>query len=509
MPNVRRGKNMTGLVAYLAGPGRSNEHTDPHLVAGSAPIMAWWDTATLSHQDALDIGRELSQPVRIYDTEIPAGYVWHCSLSLPPQEEKLTDQKWGEIATDFMREMGFIDVEGKADVRWAAVHHGASKGGNDHIHLAVNLVRLDGTKADTYKDWPRSQSVSRELEKRHGLIQVVEGRGAPGVTPEQEHHAQKRGRSEAERITIARTIRGAASGAFTEAEFVRRARAAGLILQPSFTDPELTKLRGYAAALEPPEGFEPTFYAGSKAARDLGLGELRKGWRDSEENRAEALLEWRAAKYNRPPIGAAEQQEARTTEDLAASGAVDELRQRMAAVPLSDHEQFRQLAHDLAGVYAAWSRDLGGAAGAHMARMADELAKSSQVSRSHYQRSSSVGPMGVRTATVLALAMSRGGPSGQLAAFTLVSHLTRQVYEHNRDRKDLMREHSMRDAVNADLRKVGARLEKLAAASSQPGMAAEVGTAGPARRAPSVVGPQARAATAAQRTKEAGADLSR
>ena len=65
MPNVRRGKNMTGLVAYLAGPGRENEHMDPHLVAGSAPIMAWWDTATLTHQDALDIGRELSQPARI------------------------------------------------------------------------------------------------------------------------------------------------------------------------------------------------------------------------------------------------------------------------------------------------------------------------------------------------------------------------------------------------------------------------------------------------------------
>ena len=181
----------------------------------------------------------------------------------------------------------------------------------------------------------------------------------------------------------------------------------------------------------------------------------------------------------------------------------------MAEVPLSDNEQFRQLAHDLAGVYAAWSRDLQGPAADHMARMADELAKSSQVSPDRYQRSSTVGPMGMRTATVLALAMSKGGPTSQLAAFTLVSHLTRQVYEHNRDRKDLIRQESMRAAVNADLQVVGRRLEKLAAAPSQPGLAAEVGTAGPARRAPSVVGSQVPASTRARQSKEAGADLSR
>lgn len=508
MPNVRRGKNMTGLVSYLAGPGTENEHTDPHLVAGSAPIMSWWDTATLSHQDALDIGRELTQPSRVYDTTIPAGYVWHTSLALHPTEGELGNEKWGQIATEFMRDMGFIDVEGKADVRWAAFHHGASKGGNDHIHLAVNLVRQDGTKADTYKDWPRAQKVARDLEKRHGLLQVVEGRGTMGVTPEQTHHAERRGRTEAERITVARTIRGAASGAHTEAEFIRRARDAGLILQPSFTDPELTQLRGYAAALEPPEGFAPTFYAGSKAARDLGLGELRKGWRDTEQNRAEAILEWRAAKYGRPVIGPKETAAERSPEDLAATGAVDELRKRMAEVPPQDHEEFRRLAHDLAGVYAAWSQDLEGPAAAHMERMADELAKSSQVSRDHYQRSSSVGPMGLRTATVLALAMSRGGPQSKLAAFTLVSHLTRQVYEHNRDRKDLIREESMKAAVAQDLRVVGSRLEKLAAAPSQP-LAPELATHGPALGSSPVTGTHVPRATRERTMKESGAHLSR
>ena len=40
MPNITRGGRMTGLLVYLAGPGRNNEHSNPHLVAGDAAIMA-------------------------------------------------------------------------------------------------------------------------------------------------------------------------------------------------------------------------------------------------------------------------------------------------------------------------------------------------------------------------------------------------------------------------------------------------------------------------------------
>nr|WP_015062420.1 hypothetical protein [Arthrobacter sp. J3.37]AFK89249.1 Relaxase/mobilization nuclease family protein [Arthrobacter sp. J3.37] len=32
IPNITKGTRMHGLIAYLAGPGRANEHTEPHLV---------------------------------------------------------------------------------------------------------------------------------------------------------------------------------------------------------------------------------------------------------------------------------------------------------------------------------------------------------------------------------------------------------------------------------------------------------------------------------------------
>lgn len=32
---INEGGNSAGLMQYLVGPGRANEHTRPHLVAGS------------------------------------------------------------------------------------------------------------------------------------------------------------------------------------------------------------------------------------------------------------------------------------------------------------------------------------------------------------------------------------------------------------------------------------------------------------------------------------------
>ena len=40
MPNVVRGERMGGLMVYLTGKGRRNEHTEPHLVAGDSAMMA-------------------------------------------------------------------------------------------------------------------------------------------------------------------------------------------------------------------------------------------------------------------------------------------------------------------------------------------------------------------------------------------------------------------------------------------------------------------------------------
>ncbi|MEV8212068.1 relaxase/mobilization nuclease domain-containing protein, partial [Streptomyces sp. NPDC079189] len=191
-------------MTYLAGEGRANEHTEQHLVAGDHAIMARHGYAVLDAAAAREIGVALDTPrvaygvevtrqVRVADPETGevhndrvAADVWHCSLSLRAEEGQLSDEQWGTIAQQFVDRMGFTEASGKAPCRWVAVRHGLSKNGNDHVHIAVSLVREDGTKATTHNDYKRAQELCRTLEVEHGLMPVdsrERGMGERGVKP--------------------------------------------------------------------------------------------------------------------------------------------------------------------------------------------------------------------------------------------------------------------------------------------------------------------------------------
>ncbi|MCU1510895.1 MAG: Short chain fatty acid transporter, partial [Arthrobacter sp.] len=107
IPNITQGDRMAGLMIYLAGPGRANEHEEPHLVAGDSALMAWHDDNELNRDAALDIANALDRAKQFFDTEVDGGHVFHCSLSLAAEEGQLSDERWGAIADEFMKEMDF------------------------------------------------------------------------------------------------------------------------------------------------------------------------------------------------------------------------------------------------------------------------------------------------------------------------------------------------------------------------------------------------------------------
>src|SRR5436190_11948556 len=134
---------MGGLLAYLVGAGRSNEHQHPHLVAGCGPVMALYGERELDRRVGLAIGRELDAPRRAFGTRVlvavkdrdghHAGrrdaHVWHCSLSLHADEGELSDERWGQIASELVSELGFAGSDGEAGCPWVAVRHGLAKAG--------------------------------------------------------------------------------------------------------------------------------------------------------------------------------------------------------------------------------------------------------------------------------------------------------------------------------------------------------------------------------------------
>ena len=222
-------------------------------------------------------------------------------LSLRAEEGQLSDEKWGAIAEDFANRMGFTETSGKASCRWVAVRHGLSTNGNDHVHIAVSLVREDGTKASTHNDFSRAQDVCRDLEREYGL-ELLESRsqgiGERGVKPAERERAIRTDSVEVDAHKMERTVWAAATAAVDEGEFVRRLRRGGVLIRPRYAAGRDDVVAGYSVAVRPDAGEKPIWYGGGRLARDLNLPRLREGWPASPQTAQGAVDEWRTTAKN-------------------------------------------------------------------------------------------------------------------------------------------------------------------------------------------------------------------
>jgi hypothetical protein len=472
MPNVTRGDRMAGLMTYLVGKGRANEHTEPHLVAGDQALMAWHDDAELGEDAARSIARHLDRPRTSYGVEVKGGHVWHASLSLRAEEGMRTDEEWGAIARDFVTAMGFDDNEGtKAPCRWVAVRHGVSKAGNDHIHIAVNLVREDGTKASIHHDFHRAQTAVRALEVKYGLEQLesttperstrgyspaeqarVEERAAKFAEKKYEQQAERSGgtmpswteldgkerqsrvaaevRLNVPRNDLARSVRGAATSSESEAEFVRRMRRSGLLVRPRFADGRTDVVTGYSVAARPQNGERPIWYGGGHLGRDLTLPRLREGWPDTPTGATEAAAEWSAAKRGRRVVAPGRESSEPDPELWSRyTREVGELRDKLRSVPLDDRETWQRVARETSGALAAWSNAVESEPG-DLAAASDALSKSAQTFR-RPQRPQRAGLASVGGAAMLLASAARGGqgPAAQAALLRQLMNLSAAVYD--------------------------------------------------------------------------------
>jgi len=484
MPNITRGDDMEGLLRYLAGPGRSDEHTDPHLVAGDSAVMTFYDDAALSPAAAIAVARDLDHPRRALGVEVPGGSVWHCSLSLKADEGQLTDEKWAAIATDFVEGMGFTETSRRAACRWVAVHHGLSKAGNDHIHLAISLAREDGTRASIWNDRPRAQELAGVLERRHGL-QVLEsrtaGRGDRGIKPGEREIAARGGAAEPARRTLERTVRAAGAAAADEAEFVRRLRRAGLLARPRFAAGRDDVVAGYSVALRPAqpapgeEAKASVFYGGGHLARDLTLPRLRADWPDTPEHASAAAAEWKAAGRGSPASSAGREAAEidpalwqRCAEEVAA------MREHLRAVPVDDVATWAHVARQTSGAFAAWSLRVEATPGP-LAEAASALASSAQVRAHRVQDAllSTSNPSWARGAAMVLAAAAEGGdgPVGQAVLVRQLRNTVRALYDAHAASGEAHRAEQIAAVMRAQV--TGLRAPAVSAGSSTPAVEVE------------------------------------
>ncbi|MFF6786872.1 relaxase/mobilization nuclease domain-containing protein [Streptomyces sp. NPDC012510] len=275
IPRVHeRGKRTIGLLYYLYGPGTHEEHIHPHLVA------AWDSLAPDPGRDPNatygDLQRLLDQPVDMLAKEDrPAEHVWHLSVRAAPEDPILSDEQWGEIARRMVVATGIAPDGDSAGCRWAAVRHA-----DDHIHIIATIVREDGRQARLRYDGKRSQAEARKIEADYGLrrLNTGDGTAAKRPTSAERHKAEREGRERPAREELRETVRQAAAGARSEAEFFDRLAAAGVLIHRRVAPSG--DLLGYKVALpdDRNEDKEPVFYAGSTLAPDLSLPRIRQRW---------------------------------------------------------------------------------------------------------------------------------------------------------------------------------------------------------------------------------------
>ncbi len=227
-----RGEHVQPLLHYLFGPGRREEHTDPHIVAG------WRHPADLEpplrpdgKRDFTKLAGLLLQPQAALGKRAYARPVWHCSMRAAPEDRLLSDDEWASIAHDVMHRTG-LSPYGQEDeaVRWVAVRHG-----DDHIHLVAMLARQDGGKPSLSWERYKVRAACLAAEQHYGLRSTApaDRTAARRPTRAENEKAARRGLDEAPRITLRRQVTTAAASANSEQEFFTRLGQAGLLARPS------------------------------------------------------------------------------------------------------------------------------------------------------------------------------------------------------------------------------------------------------------------------------------
>jgi hypothetical protein len=439
---VYRGDRIRGLVEYLFGSGRHEEHKDPHIVGAWDPDLV--SDRTLDGFQRRMLAELLDAPRTLHDVPaVAGGHVYHVPVALHAEDGKLTDAQWREVTEAIAERLGFTPdkATGRAGCRWVAVHHGPAGDGRDHVHFAVSLIREDGSIARTSNDFRTLSKLRQDFEARYNLKVRTRsgGAGLPGQHRGEQRAAAERGEVEAPRVALARTVRGCAVAARSEAEFVSRLAMASLSPRARWA-PGGRAVVGYSVALpghHNPSG-DPIRYGGGKLAPDLTLPALRRRWAGSVDRDQAVSEEQRAQAWRTTNPAAGEDAVVRAGAWERAGEVIATARTELAGLDPRDEAAWAALAGETSGVLASLADQLGrrGPRARSLDAAADALARAAQQPRS--------GPPARRPepARVLAGAArvaadaylaGQGGPVGVMVLMQQVGRLVDTIHQAHDD----------------------------------------------------------------------------
>ncbi|MFD9066003.1 relaxase/mobilization nuclease domain-containing protein [Kitasatospora purpeofusca] len=280
VPDVSTGSRTRGLLSYLFGPGRRDEHADPHIVAAFAmPGLPNPGRSPLDqHHQLLDqLADYLDQPVRAREMRLGATvpqHVWHCPVRTAPGDRYLTDAEWAEVARRIVHATGIAPDGDDKGCRWIAVRHA-----DDHIHIMATSVREDGRRPRNKRDGQRAQTECRKIEKELGLRQLNSGdhTAAPMPTSAEQAKAQRTGHQQTAKEWLQEQAQAVAAAVRDEQEYFSTLTALGIQVRYRI-GPESGDVIGYSLARPGDVNAQgqPVYFGGSKLSPDLSINRLRE-----------------------------------------------------------------------------------------------------------------------------------------------------------------------------------------------------------------------------------------
>ncbi|MFI5064429.1 MAG: hypothetical protein ACHP9Z_10685, partial [Streptosporangiales bacterium] len=279
---VTRGSNVRCLLYYLYGPGKANEHTDPHLVAGFGdPAELEPERLRGGYRDFRRLAGLLNQPLAALNGDNYPKPVWHCSVRAAPEDRMLSDAEWGRVAAHIMDRTGLAPDGDDLGVRWVAVRHAP-----DHIHLVATLARQDRHRPSLWNTYRKLRDACRDTEEWFGLRSTPPADRTAAKRPSraETEQAARRGQAEPPRVALRREVSTAAGGARTEEEFFTRLAQAGVLVRRRFSTHSPGEVTGYAVGLpgHTVRDGQVVWFSGGKLAADLTLPKLRVRWGDPQ-----------------------------------------------------------------------------------------------------------------------------------------------------------------------------------------------------------------------------------
>ncbi len=275
----KRGANLAGLLRYLYGPGRDEEHVNPRLIAsweGSGGPQLMEPPIAAGRRSFTRLVAIMEAPLLALENP-PAAPVWHCSLRLAPGDPVLDDATWAQIVHQFMHLTGLAPHGDDEAIPWVAVRHG-----DDHIHIAAILARQDLRRERAGNDYLKARYAAMNLERQYVLTSTApaDRTGTRKPTAAEQRIAARTGAPTTAREQLTALVRGVAATAAGEHDFFLRLQHTGALVHLRHSVHNREQITGYAVALptNPTANGDPVYFGGAKLAADLSLPRLRRRW---------------------------------------------------------------------------------------------------------------------------------------------------------------------------------------------------------------------------------------